>query len=152
MNHVDRRAFLGMSVGALSVLPATAIAQTVCVTGGLALGMGEPLTCIATSLAIGVFLFGLLTVVSVHRLFRLAVTDYALPLAFLVTLVTTALAALIKVYVVEDDTSFGSVGLIAAFEAVLLTSSIAILNRCGVTWPRELSAQLRGRAAGDGIR
>jgi O-antigen/teichoic acid export membrane protein len=115
-----------------------------CVTGGLALGIGEPLTCIATSLAIGVFLFGLLTVVSVHRLFRLAVTDYALPLALLVTVLTTALAALIKVYVVEDDTSFGSVGLIAAFEAVLLTSSIAILNRCGVAWPRELAQQLRG--------
>lgn len=34
MNNLDRRTFL-MSVGALSVLPATAMAQTACVTSGL---------------------------------------------------------------------------------------------------------------------
>ena len=119
---------------------------TACVTVALALDIAAPLTCIAASLAIGVFLFGLLTLVWVHRLFRLAITDYALPPALLAALATAALAAPIRLAVIGDDTSLGSVGLILAFEALLLTASIAALSHRGVAWPRDILSQLRARA------
>jgi O-antigen/teichoic acid export membrane protein len=121
------------------------LVATACVTAALALGIAAPLTCIAVSLAIGVFLFGFLTLLSVHRLFQLAVADYALPLALALSLLAAALAAPIRLYVIGDDTSFGAVGLIALLELVLVTSYIALLGRCGVGWPGEVSSLLRAR-------
>jgi O-antigen/teichoic acid export membrane protein len=118
----------------------------VCVTVSLATDLAAPLNCIAWSFAIGVMCFGLFTLVSVHRLFRLRVADYELLPALGLALLTAVLAVPVRSLVIGDDTSLGSIAVILGLELVLATVYVGGLVRAGVGWPRAVRAQLRGGA------
>lgn len=125
---------------------ASLVVAAVCVTLALATGIAAPLTSIAWSLTIGIVLFGVLTLVSVHRLFALRVADYALPAALALALAAAAVALPVRLWVIRDDTSFASVGIIGLLECALGAIYIAGLRAVGVTWPGELVSRLRARA------
>ena len=122
------------------------IVAAICVTVALGMGLSDPLASIAWSLTIGVFLFGFLTLISVHRLFDLELADYALPAALGLALMALVVALPIRLLVIRDDTSFSSVAAIVGLECVLAAGYVAALSRAGVAWPAAFRSRLRGRA------
>jgi O-antigen/teichoic acid export membrane protein len=122
------------------------VVAAVAVTVSLATKLTSPLECIAGSFALGVLTLGLLTLLSVQRVFRLRATDYSLPVAVALAFVAAGVACLVRFAVLGDDPSATSVGVIAALELALGTLYLLGLTRAGVGWPSEIRARVRGRS------
>jgi O-antigen/teichoic acid export membrane protein len=115
--------------------------------GSLAADLADPLNCIAWSLALGVLCLGVLTLVSVTRVYGLRVGEFSLPVAAALACLTAAAAWLVDRSVIGGDDSIGAIGLIAALQIVLGALYFAGLLRAGVAWPRLLLDRLPGRRA-----
>ena len=122
-------------------LAVAAVAATV----SLATDLAPPLNCIAWSFSLGVFCLGILTLLSVQRVFRLRPGQFALPTALALGALTAAAAWLADSTLVPDHHSLGALLVIVALELVLATAYVWGLVRAGVTWPAELRARFLSR-------
>jgi O-antigen/teichoic acid export membrane protein len=118
----------------------------VAVTVSLAVEIDDPLICIAASFALGLLTLGALTLLSVMRVFRLSATQFALPIALVLGIVTAGGAWLLDRLVIGDGASLKDVLLIAALEVPLAALFVGGLIRSGVAWPAELRARLLRRS------
>ena len=111
---------------------------------GLALDLGRPVMAIAWAFAAGLVVQGLLTLVTVHRLFGVAPASYALHIVLPAGIVTGGLALAARQIVVDADSSLVW---LAATELVLGGLYLAALVYGRVAWPRLLAARLFERQA-----
>jgi O-antigen/teichoic acid export membrane protein len=125
---------------------ASLLVAAVAVTVSLATGVATPLECIAGSFALGILTLGLLTLVSIQRVFRLNAADYSLPVAVALATAAAGLGCLVRFAAVGDEASAASVGAIAGLELALGGLYLLGLTRFGVAWPSEIRARLRRRS------
>jgi hypothetical protein len=116
------------------------------VTLSLAAEIDDPLVCIAASFALGLVCLGALTLLSVMRVFRLRASEFSLPIAALLGVLTAGGAWLVDRAVIGDGASLKDVLLIAALEIPLAALFVGGLIRAGVAWPAELRARLPRRS------
>jgi O-antigen/teichoic acid export membrane protein len=126
-------------------LISVAVAATA-VSLGLATDAADPLNCIAWSFALGVFCLGMLTLISVHRVFRLRAREYHLPLAVALGALAALAAWIVHHALIGEDHSVGSLVGIAALTLALAAAYVGALVRAGVTWPAEIRDRLLRRA------
>jgi O-antigen/teichoic acid export membrane protein len=119
---------------------------TVAATASLTTDLAPPLNCIAWSFALGVFTLGVLTLLSVQRVFRLSIADFALPPALALGALTAAAGWLADATLIHDKASLREVVLILAVELVLAAVYVGGLVRAGVGWPAELRTRFLSRA------
>jgi O-antigen/teichoic acid export membrane protein len=118
-------------------LAAFAVAATVL----LATHATDPLTSVAWSLAIGLLTLGALTFATVQRLFGVAVSNFALPVALPLAAASAALGYTAR-SAIGSEASLRSVLLIVLVELVLASAYVLALVRAGVSWPAEFRTRL----------
>jgi O-antigen/teichoic acid export membrane protein len=112
----------------------------------LATDLADPLECIAASFAVGVLCLGLLTLLSVVRVYGLNARNFSLGVALALALVAGAIAFALDATLVEGDASLGLLGGILLVELGLALLYVLGLVRAGVEWPLELWDRMRRRA------
>jgi hypothetical protein len=112
----------------------------------LATDLADPLECIAASFAVGVLCLGLLTLLSVVRVYGLNARNFSLGVALALALVAGAIAFALDSTLVEGDASLGLLGGILLVELGLALLYVLGLVRAGVEWPLELLERMRRRA------
>lgn len=118
---------------------------TVAVVVALGADLGDPLESIAWSFTLGVACMGVLTLVSVVRVFGLPLSSLALPAALLLGSVAAGAALAADATVIGDDARGLDLAAIALLELLLAVGYVWGLVRAGAEWPRVLWARVPGR-------
>jgi O-antigen/teichoic acid export membrane protein len=119
-------------------------AAAACVSAALAADVVDPVESIAASLVVGVTVLGVLTLISVHRLYRLHASAYALPASLALAGAATALALPVRFLVIRDETSLRAVTMVALLECALTAGYLSEISRAGATWPGAIRRRLPG--------
>jgi O-antigen/teichoic acid export membrane protein len=119
------------------------------VAAGLSLGfdLTEPVKAIAASFAVGIVCLGALTLASVHALFKIGTSEYALRASLGLSMAAAGAAALARLAGLGSDASLLSLVAVLALEALLAGVYLFGLTRAGITWPSDIRRMLRGRVA-----
>jgi O-antigen/teichoic acid export membrane protein len=112
----------------------------------LSLGIGRPIMAIAASYALGIMTLGGLTLVSVHALYRLGTSEYAIRVSLALCAAGAGAGAVVRVFVIGSDTSLPSLLAVAVLELCLAALYLVGLTRAGVTWPAAIRDRMLGRA------
>jgi hypothetical protein len=112
----------------------------------LSVGLGRPITAIAWSFAVGVLCLGLLTLRSVHTIFGLVRSQYAVGASVLLGVLAAAAGFLAR-RALDPGGSLSGLIPIAGLELVLAALYVAGLVRAGVEWPLEVRNRLVRRSA-----
>jgi O-antigen/teichoic acid export membrane protein len=113
----------------------------------LGLGLGSPVEAIAASFALGIIATGALTLASVHTLYRIGTSEYAIRASVALTAAAAAVAAFVRISVIGSDVSLRSVLVVAALELCLAALYVLGLTKAGVTWPAAIRDRVLGRVA-----
>jgi O-antigen/teichoic acid export membrane protein len=113
----------------------------------LGLDLTGPVKAIAASFAIGLVCLGALTLASVHALFHIGTSEYALRAAFGLSVAATGAGVLGRLAGLGSDTSLLSLVAVLVLEACLAAAYLFGLTRAGITWPSDIRRMLRGRVA-----
>lgn len=113
----------------------------------LALDVGDPVTAIAASFALGILCLGVLTLASVHSLYGLGTSDYALRTAALLSLGATAVGLALRLTVVPYDASLPTLAAVIVLEGGLVALYLVGLVRSGVSWPTDIRDRIVRRSS-----
>jgi O-antigen/teichoic acid export membrane protein len=127
----------------------SAIALAVAATAAaisLGLDIGRPIMAIAASFALGIITLGALTLGSVHALYRIGTSEYAIRVSLALSAAGAGAGALVRVFVVGSDTTLPSILAVAALELCLAALYVLGLTKAGVKWPATIRDRMLGRA------
>ncbi|MEA2399562.1 MAG: hypothetical protein QOK25_3118 [Thermoleophilaceae bacterium] len=113
----------------------------------LSLGIGRPIMAVAEAFALGVFVLGLLTLVSVSSVIGIGRSEYLLRASIPLGLAAAAAGFGVRAAIEGSTFSIPVLLLVVAAEVVLLALYVAGLVRAGATWPAELRSRLLRRGA-----
>jgi O-antigen/teichoic acid export membrane protein len=100
--------------------------------------VGQPVEAIAASFAIGIACLGGLTLASVHQLFRIGTSDYALKVAIPLGLAAAAVGAGLRLTAIHYGSPPSLFVALAAVELGLGALYFTGLVKAGVTWPADI--------------